>query len=354
MDDAAFMERCLVLAARAEGRTAPNPMVGAVVVSNGEVVGEGYHERLGAAHAESAALLVAGDRARGSTVYVNLEPCAHHGRTPPCTDALVAAGVGRVVAGMIDPYPLVSGKGVAYLRQQGIDVDVGVLESKCRDLNAAYLSGVVRGRPLVVLKAAATLDGRIATVSGESQWITGEAARSHAHGVRNRLDAILVGSKTALVDDPSLTCRVDGGRDPVRIVLDSTLRVPVDAKMFQGGKAIVYSTIAPVSDHPAQVVVVDGDENGVSLEAVLDDLLNRGVHSLLVEGGGQVHRGFLERGLVDRLLFYLSPMVLAGGPGWVGGDPIQRLTEAYRFKVRSTQQLGDDILVELDGPCSLG
>ncbi len=352
MSDVAYMQRALELAGQAEGRTAPNPMVGAVVVRDGEVVGEGYHERAGAPHAEAAALRVAGERARGATVYVNLEPCAHHGRTPPCTDGLISAGVKRVVAGMVDPYPLVSGKGISQLRAAGIDVEVGVLEDECKKLNAAYLSGIVRGRPLVVLKAAATLDGRIATVTGESQWITGEEARAHAHGVRNRLDAILVGSETALADDPSLTCRTEGGRDPVRIVLDSNLRVPADARMFQDGRALVYSTVQPQAGHPAQVVVVPSADGRVDLNAVLADLLERGIHSVLVEGGGQVHRSFLEQGLVDRLLLYLSPMVLAGGKGWVGGDPVQYLTDAYRFSVRRATHLGEDLLVELDGSCS--
>jgi diaminohydroxyphosphoribosylaminopyrimidine deaminase/5-amino-6-(5-phosphoribosylamino)uracil reductase len=352
MSDIAYMQRCLELAERAEGRTAPNPMVGAVVVRDGEVVGEAFHERPGSMHAEPAALRVAGERAEGSTVYVNLEPCAHHGRTPPCTDALIAAGVKRVVAGMVDPYPLVAGKGIEQLRAVGIDVVVGVLEEACRQLNAAYLSGIVRGRPLVVLKAAATLDGRIATVTGESQWITGEEARLHAHSVRDRLDAILVGAETAVLDDPSLTCRSEGGRDPVRIVLDSNLRVPKTARMFESGPSIVYSVVEPEGEHPAQVVVVPSDGQGVDLEAVLADLLKRGIHSLLVEGGGQVHRSFLEKGLVDRLLLYLSPTVLAGGKGWVGGDPVQRLTDAYRFSVRGATPLGEDLLVELDGACS--
>lgn len=355
MTDAYWMARCLELARRAQGRTSPNPLVGAVVVAGDQAVGEGWHARAGADHAEVVALREAGDRARGATLYVNLEPCAHFGRTPPCTDAILAAGIRRVVAGMVDPHALVNGAGIRRLSQGGLDVSVGVLEAECRALNRPFLTAITRGRPLVVLKAAATLDGRIATATGQSRWITGEEARREGHVLRDRLDAILVGKGTALADDPRLDCRIPEGRDPVPVVLDSHLRVPPGARMFHGSqRALVYCVDSPpAGDHPAQLVQVpQGADGRPSVQAVLQDLLRRGIHSVLVEGGGQVHRAFLEAGVVDRIHLYLAPFVLAGGPGWVGGDPILRIEDAGRFRCVHHSLVGEDLLVELEAPCS--
>lgn len=349
MNDRRWMLRCIELARQAQGRTAPNPMVGAVVVRDGQAVGEGWHARAGQPHAEVGALSAAAELARGATIFVNLEPCSHHGRTPPCTEAILRAGIARVVVGMFDPDPRVDGRGVARLREAGLEVVTGVCEDECRELNLAFLTAVRRGRPLVVLKAAATLDGRIASASGESQWITSAAARTHVHGLRNRLDAILVGSGTALADDPRLSCRAEGGRDPVPVVLDARLRVPADARMFAGGSgALVYSTRQPPVEHPATVVQVPAAPGGgVDLEAVLAHLARRGVHSVLVEGGGQVHRAFLEAGLYDRVMLYLAPRVLAGGPGWVAGPGVQRLTDSFDLELVQVTMLRPDVLLEL-------
>ncbi len=344
-----WMERCLELARRAEGRTAPNPMVGAVLVRDGEVVGEGWHARAGDPHAEIVALQQAGEAARGATLYVNLEPCSHHGRTPPCSEAVVRAGVDKVVVGMVDPNPRVNGRGVARLREAGLEVLLGVEEPACRELNEAFVTAVERGRPLVVLKAAASLDGRIATELGESRWITSAAAREHVHGLRDRYDAILVGSGTALADDPQLSCRLEGGRDPLPVLLDARLRVPPSARMFTGGTAaLVYSSSAPALDHPGTVVQVPAAPGGgVQLLPVLEHLARRGVHSLLVEGGGQVHRSFLEAGLVDRVLLYLAPRVLAGGPGWVAGPGVEPLAASFDLELVQVTQLPPDLLLEL-------
>jgi len=355
MSDAAWMARCLDLARQAEGRTAPNPLVGAVIVRDGEVVGEGWHARAGLDHAEIVALRQAGKKAWGSTLYVNLEPCAHHGRTPPCTDAILASGVRRVVAGMVDPHALVNGAGIRRLEGAGLEVVVGVIERECRALNRPFITAVTLGRPMVVLKAAASLDGRISTVAGESRWVTGEPARLHGHELRNRLDAILVGRVTAESDDPRLDCRLPGGRDPVPVLLDTSLKVPFHAKMFHGSRqAIVYcgkGTPVP-SDHPARVIPLGEDAGTLPVRDVLSDLVTRGVHSVLVEGGGRVHRSFLDAGVVDRVLLYLAPKVFAGGPGWVGGDGIPRIGDAHRFTLLDTARLGDDLLLDLGVSCS--
>jgi len=344
------MQRCIELARQARGRTAPNPMVGAVVVADGAVVGEGFHARAGEPHAEVVALREAGERAVGGTIYVNLEPCSHHGRTPPCTESILRAGVSRVVVGMSDPDARVDGRGIARLREEGLEVLVGVCEQACMELNAAFVTATRLGRPLVVLKAAATLDGRIATAGGESRWITGPRAREHVHGLRDELDAILVGSGTALADDPQLTCRLEGGRDPVPVVLDARLRVPGSARVFAsaGARALVYSAVAPPVDHPATVVQVPAAPGGgVELSAVLSHLALRGVHSLLVEGGGLVHRAFLDAGLVDRVLLYLAPKIFAGGPGWVAGPGFERIAESFDLELARVIELSPDVLLEL-------
>ncbi len=343
-----WMARCLALAREAEGRTAPNPMVGAVVVDRGRAIGEGWHARAGSPHAEVGALERAGERAQGATLYVNLEPCSHHGRTPPCTEAILRAGIARVVVGMTDPDPRVDGRGVARLREAGIEVLVGVGEADCVELNRAFVTAITRGRPLVALKAAATLDGRIATESGESQWITGPTAREHVHGLRDRYDAILVGSGTALADDPRLSCRLDGGRDPLPVLLDARLRVPASARMFASSAgALVYSTRPAPVEHPATVVQVpSASGGGVELAAVLEHLVRRGVHSVLVEGGARIHRAFLEAGLVDRVLLYLAPRILAGGPGWVAGPGVGALADAYELERVGVTPLGPDLLLE--------
>ncbi len=344
--DERWMARCLELARRAEGRTAPNPMVGAVVVRDGELVGEGWHAQAGGPHAEVLALAAAGDAAMGATLYVSLEPCCHHGRTPPCTESIERAGLARVVAGMGDPNPLVDGKGIEALRAMGIAVRTGVLEEECRALNRAFIKSITTGRPLVALKAASTLDGRIATVAGESKWITGARARQHGHGLRGRFDAILVGANTALADDPRLSCRVEGGRDPLPVLLDSHLRVPASAKIFSGSaQARVYALSEGPPDHPGLVRSVPAAAGGLALEPMLEDLVSQGAHSLLVEGGGQVHRSFLEAGLVDRVYLYLAPLVLGGGASWVAGPGVARLGRAFRLELARSERLGPDLLL---------
>lgn len=349
MAEARWMHRCLALASQGRGRTAPNPMVGAIIVRGDEVLAEGWHRAPGLAHAEVDAMAgLAGD-ATGATMYVNLEPCCHHGRTPPCTDAIIAAGITRVVVGVIDPDPRMQGKGIALLEAAGINVEVGVAQAECRALNEAYFSVLERDRPWVTVKAAITLDGRIADADGASQWITGPKAREAGHGLRNGHDAVLVGSGTLQADDPSLNTRLDGGRDALPVLLDTELRCPEDAKVLKAGRrpVIFCAEHAPERSLSADVVRVSHADSGLDLEAVLAHLMGRGVHSVLVEGGGTLIRSLLDLGLVDRIELFVGPKILAGGPGWVGGAPFP-LAAAPGFTVIATQTVGDDAHLTLE------
>ena len=346
--DARWMRRAVEVARRGAGRTAPNPMVGAVVVREGKLLAEGWTQPPGQDHAEPHALKQVDD-ATGATMYVTLEPCCFFGRTPPCTDYILASGLKRVVVGMVDPHPRVNGEGLRILRNAGLEVEVGVEEAACRDLNLGFIKANERGLPRVWLKAAATLDGRIADASGRSQWITGAEARREGHKMRDRADGILVGSGTLLADDPALTTRgVEGGRDALRVVLDSDLRIPEDAKFLRVGTTpLIYcAEDAPDRDLPATIVRVPRAEGGLDLNAVLHDLCDRGVHNLLVEGGGRVLHSFLAEGLADRLLLFLAPMVLAGGTSFVHGTPFS-LGEGPTFRLMHTRRLGEDLLLDL-------
>ena len=264
MSDLTWMRRALENAARARGRTSPNPMVGAVIVRDGQLLAEGWHHAPGQAHGEVDALSKLGGRAPGATMYVNLEPCCHYGRTPPCTDAVLASGIVRVVVAMVDPDPRVSGRGISLLREGGVEVEVGLLEPEARALNGAYLCSSEKKRPLIVLKAAATLDGRIASASGESRWITGPEARAAGHRLRDELDAVLVGSGTLLADDPALNTRIEGGRDALPVILDSALRCPVDAAVLRSGrKPLIFTAARTLATAPHRVAALAAEVVGV-------------------------------------------------------------------------------------------
>jgi diaminohydroxyphosphoribosylaminopyrimidine deaminase/5-amino-6-(5-phosphoribosylamino)uracil reductase len=324
-------------------------MVGAVIVRDGEVLAEGWTQPPGRDHAEPHALKQLGGRAEGATMYVTLEPCCHYGRTPPCTDAIVRSGVRRVVVGVVDPFPLVSGRGIAQLRAAGIEVDVGVAETECRRLNLGFFRAVREGLPEVTLKAAISLDGRIASASGESRWITGPAARERGHVLRDTHDAVLVGIGTVLADDCALDTRLAGGRNAVPVVLDSALRIPDAARVFTAGRRpiVVCADDAAPRDLPADVVRVPRGPGGVELRAALRALVERGHHHVLVEGGGGVHRAFLDAGLADRLEVFLNGRILAGGPGMVAG-PGFSLPSAPAFRFVAAQPVGDDLHVSLE------
>lgn len=352
-----WMARALDEARRALGRTRPNPVVGCVIVRGRTVVGVGYHARAGLPHAEVMALRQAGAAARGADVYVTLEPCNHHGRTPPCTEALIAAGARRVFVGMRDPNPLVDGRGVRRLRAAGIEVHLGLMQQACQDLNESFAHYVQNKRPFVVGKWAQSLDGRVATRTGASQWITGARARAVTHQLRNTLDAIMVGVGTVVADDPALTCRMRGGRDPVRIIVDPHGRIPLDARVLphvSQSKAptwiVVGSDIAPrrrnrLEKTGAEIIACHLDADGrLDLHAMLHMLAARDIVSILAEGGPTLLGHLFDAHLIDKVVAFVAPMVIGGADahGAVGGVGVAALSEASRLARADMHAVGDD------------
>ena len=354
-DDAAFMRLAVRLGRRGVGRTSPNPPVGAVVVKNGRVVGRGYHRRAGAAHGEADALRDAGDAARGATLYVTLEPCTHHGRTPPCTDAVLRSGVRRVVIGVRDPNPKVSGNGVGLLRRRGIDVELGVEAEACAELVAPFAKHARTGLPLVTLKLAASLDGRIATRTGASRWITGPESRRFVHRLRDQTDAVMVGANTVALDDPELTCRIRGGRDPLRVIVDGRLRVPLGARVLTSAAAR-GTLLATVTRKPrildslrragATVLVLPGKNGLLSLRRLLRELARRDVHSVLIEGGATLAAAALRERVVDRLLLFCAPIVIGGdGRPMIAGLGVDEPSGALALRDLRVGRIGADLLM---------
>lgn len=358
--DAYFMSLALEEAAKARGRTRPNPMVGAVIVRDGEVLARGHHKRAGMPHAEVEALLALGDvEAKGATMYVNLEPCSHHGRTPPCADRLIEAGFSRVVVGVTDPNPQVNGRGIERMRAAGIQVDVGILGEACAQLNAPFFTFIQKGRPYVQLKSAMSLDARIATHAGDSRWLSGEDARKWAHQQRDFADAILVGAGTVIADNPALTVRLVEGRDPLRVVLDSTLRCPPTSQMFCGPLAsgtVVFCSRPDVArqaileEAGVRVEIVDETADGqVDIAAVLRRLYEMDCLHILVEGGGAVHGSFLRARLADRLSLVMTPWLLGSdGIEAFRFDGAALLKDALKLQTLVSERLGADILLEAD------
>lgn len=355
--DARFMEQALALAARGLGRTFPNPPVGALFVRAGRVLGAGFHTRAGAPHAEVEALRAAGGRVRGATLYVTLEPCAHHGRTPPCVDALRDQGLRRVVVAMVDPSARVRGRGIAALRRAGIAVTVGPGGDEARRLVAGFCSRVLRRRPLVTLKLAVTLDGRIAARGGDSRWITGAPARRIAHGLRDISDAVLVGAGTVRADDPRLTCRLRGGRDPIRVVVAGrTLDLPARARVLaRGGPPtwVVAPTGAPAARVAAlrrrgiDVLLLPGRGGRVPFGRLVRALGARGLTTLLIEGGGTVAAEALRARVVDRLVLFVAPVLLGGdGVAAIGPLGLTRVAGGPRVDGLAVARAGDDLILE--------
>jgi len=355
--DEAYMRRAIALASGGLGLASPNPMVGAVVVRGGQIVGEGWHEGPGTPHAEPRALEAAGHRARGATLYVTLEPCNHTGRTPPCAAAVAAAGIARVVVGTRDPSPIVDGRGLEALRSAGVTVDVGVLQREARDLIAGFAKHSLTGVPHVVLKLAASLDGKTAAADGSSRWITGEAARREVHVMRARADAVVVGSGTAMADDPSLTVRLDGyaGRQPLRVLVDGSGRTPATGKLFDGDAPVVVATTsaAPAAARDrweragAEVLAFDPAPAGVPLGALMEALGKRDVQEVLIEGGSRLAASVLVEDIADRLVLYVAPKVVGGStaPGVVGGTGAATIADALGVRIESVAMLGEDVRI---------
>jgi diaminohydroxyphosphoribosylaminopyrimidine deaminase/5-amino-6-(5-phosphoribosylamino)uracil reductase len=356
MTDERWMRHALSLAERGRGAVEPNPMVGAVVLdAGGAVAGEGWHRRFGEAHAEVNALAAAGERARGGTLYVTLEPCCHHGKTPPCTDAVLRAGVRRVVAAMTDPFPKVAGGGLAVLRAAGFEVTVGVCDAEARELNAPYLTLLSAGRPWVLAKWAMTLDGRIATRTGDSRWISNEESRRIAHDIRGRVDAVLVGRGTVTADDPLLTARPPGPRTAARVVVTASGRLPERCRLRDTARdvpVIVFTAVGNVASLAGwaaggcEVVGLPAADTGLSIADVLADLGRRRMTNVLVEGGAGLLGSVLDVGLADELHVFVGPAVV-GGPGLspVGGAGVARLADAARLVSPAVRAVGGDVYI---------
>ena len=350
--DHTHMAHALQLAARGLYTTTPNPRVGCVIVKDGQVVGEGWHQRAGTPHAEIHALKQAGHAARGATVYLTLEPCSHHGRTPPCAEALIQAGVGRIIAAMTDPNPLVAGGGIDILTLAGIQAEVGLMENEARALNPGFISRMTRQRPWVRLKTASTLDGKTALANGASQWITGEAARADVQKLRARACALLTGSGTVLADNPRMNVRdFDIGRQPLRVIVDSTLRTPADAAILPALIACHHAdpvARAALEQAGAEVIELPGTGDRVDLVALLTLLSQRGINELHVEAGAALNGALLAAGLVDEWVAYMAPMAVGNDArGLFANSPLTTLADAARFRMTDVRQIGDDLRLTL-------
>ena len=356
--DLNYMRHALELAKRGVGHVSPNPMVGAVIVKDGRIIGEGWHEHIGGLHAERNAFKNCTEDCTGATIYVTLEPCCHWGRTPPCTEAILEHKIGRVVVACLDPNPLVAGKGLQILREAGIECVSGVLEEECHALNEVFFHYITTKTPYVVMKYAMTLDGRIAAYTGDSKWITGETARQHAHQTRRQLSAIMVGIGTVLADDPMLNCRIEAGVDPIRLVCDSNLRTPVDSQLVRTARDIptwIFCANADIRRKAAleeagvQVIPLP-DESGthVDLRAVMDYLGGEQVDSVLLEGGGTLNGEALRLGLVHKVQAYIAPKLIGGADahGPVGGAGIAKMADALALENITLTRLGEDLLIE--------
>jgi diaminohydroxyphosphoribosylaminopyrimidine deaminase / 5-amino-6-(5-phosphoribosylamino)uracil reductase len=360
VDEEAMMRRALALAERGRGIVSPNPLVGAVLAREGRVVGEGWHEGPGTPHGEAMAIAAAGEAARSATLFATLEPCDHHGRTPPCTRAILQAGVARVVVAAGDPHPLVDGRGFARLRQAGVVVEVGLLREEAERQNEAFRTHVRTGLPLVVLKMAATLDGKVAAHDGSSRWITGEAARAEVHRMRAAADAVVVGAGTALADDPALTVRDPGYRgEPVlRVLVDARGRVPATRRLFDGAAPTLVATVeqAPGDrldewrEAGADVALLPGGPGGVSIPALFAHLGKRDVQLALVEGGPTLAWSAVREGSVNRLVLFVAPLLVGGtgAPGILGGEGVAPIGDGVHAEITSVERVGDDLKVEAD------
>lgn len=357
MEDRDYMRIALEEAIKGEGWTNPNPMVGAVIVKDGRIIGRGYHRRYGESHAERNAIADCRESMEGATIYVTLEPCCHQGKQPPCTEAVIRAGFSRVVIGSDDPNPLVSGKGIRVLREHGITVDAGVLKEECDAINQVFFHYIRTKTPYVVMKYAMTMDGKIAAYTGASRWITGEAARLHVQKSRHRYAGIMVGVGTVLMDDPMLNCRLPGGNSPVRIICDTDLRTPLEAKVVKTAGEIPTILATACEDEKkrrayeergCEILSVPGAEGHISLPELMRSLGERKLDSILLEGGAELNFSALQAGIVNRVQAYLAPKIFGGRDARspVGGRGVELPKQAFRLKNRRIQEIGDDVLLE--------
>ncbi len=372
MNEKFYMKRTLKLALKAEGLTSPNPLVGAVIVKNGEVIAEDFHKKPGTPHAEALAIEKAGDKARGSTLFVNLEPCCHtEKRTPPCTKAIINAGIKEVVIAMKDPNPMVSGKGIMELQKAGIIVKFGILEEEAKRLNEFYVKYITTGKPFVILKTAMTLDGKIATPQGESRWITGEKSRKLVHQLRSKVDAVMTAIGTVKTDDPLLTTRLTKGKNPMRIIIDPELDIPLNSKILQTPPETMIVTkessklvldnfnidnkmLDKISkaekkkillDRNIQLIEYKGEK--IDLDMLMEIIGKMGVTSLLIEGGSSLNAYALEDNIVDKVMFFIAPIIIGGKESFpaVGGQRFKKLSEAYKIKNTKVRRIGEDFLI---------
>lgn len=364
IEDQKYMQRAIELAAKGGGWTNPNPNVGAVIVKDGRIIGEGYHERCGQLHAERNAFAHLTEDASGATIYVTLEPCCHYGKTPPCTEAIIEHNIARVVIGSRDPNPLVAGKGAKLLREKGIVVEEDFMREECDKLNAIFFHHITTGKPYVAMKYAMTLDGKIATRTGASKWITGDKAREHVHTKRSRYAAILAGIGTVLADDPMLNARIDNAHQPVRVIVDTSLRIPMDSNIVKSAgeyKTIVACKSLEQSNKQiekknqleklgitvVELPLVDGH---VSLKSLMEYLASQGLDSVYIEGGGQIHESALKEGIVNHVYAYVAPKIFGGSEAKtpVEGVGVSVPDECAKLILTDTSVLGDDILLEYE------
>lgn len=357
MNDNEYMRLALQLAAKGCGWTSPNPMVGAVIVKNGTIIGQGWHEKYGGPHAERNALASCTESPQDAEMYVTLEPCCHHGRQPPCTDAILSAGIRRIIVGSGDPNPLVSGRGIQILREHGVEVTEHVMQEACDRLNEIFFHYIRTRQPFVIMKYAMTMDGKIAAYTGASKWITGEAARDHVHKQRHRCTAIMTGSGTVLSDDPLLTCRINGGRNPIRIICDTRLRIPLTAQVVTTAGQIptILATcctdtqkLIPYEESGCRILSVNEKDGHVDLRQLMDKLGQEQIDSILLEGGGTLNWAALECGIVQKIQAYIAPKLLGGKDARtpIEGTGVPRPFDAFYLKIGQVTQLGEDYLIE--------
>ena len=357
--DESYMNMALELAKRGMGAVNPNPLVGAVIVKNGKVIGKGWHQKFGGLHAERNALADCKESAEGATIYVTLEPCCHYGKTPPCTEAILQSGIRRVVTGSGDPNPLVAGKGIQILRDAGLTVETGVLKRECDALNAVFFHYIKNKRPYVVMKYAMTLDGKIATASGASKWITGEEARENVQKDRNRYMGIMAGVGTVLADDPRLTCRISGGRDPIRIICDTKLCTPLTGNVVATAhetRTILATAckdearLTPYREAGCEVLLVPEKEGHIDLDELMQRLGEKGIDSILLEGGGTLNFSALKQGIVQRVQAYIAPKLFGGADAKspVEGCGVALPADGWQLSDLTVRRIGTDFLVEGD------